>query len=113
MAEHTDALAAAGPASLQIYQELVSALASIGAYQEEVKKTSIHLVHRSAFAGVRLRRQHLVLTMKTDKPIQSPRISKTEQVSKNRWHVEVKLAVADDIDDELLCWLREAYVLCA
>jgi len=77
MAEHTDALAAAGPASLQIYQELVSALTSIGAYQEEVKKTSIHLVHRSAFAGVRLQRQHLVLTMKTDKPIHSPRISKT------------------------------------
>jgi hypothetical protein len=34
-------------------------------------------------------------------------------VSANRWHLDVKLAVAGDIDAELLAWLRAAYDLAA
>jgi hypothetical protein len=76
-----------------------------------VKKTSIHLVRSSAFAGVHPRKQHLLLTIKAAAPIPSGRIVKTEQVSANRWHLDVKLAVPGDIDTELLAWLREAYLL--
>ena len=39
-------------------------------------------------------------------------VFKAEQVSKNRWHLEVKIASAEDIDPELLAWLRHAYELC-
>jgi hypothetical protein len=34
-------------------------------------------------------------------------------VSKNRWHLEVKLSTAAGIDAEVLGWLRDAYGLCA
>jgi len=113
MAAPTNALSATGPASRQLYRDLLAALRKIGPFQEEIKKTSIHLVRESAFAGVHPRKQYLLLTIKAAKPIRSARIVKTEQVSKNRWHLELKLTAADEIDSELLGWLREAYDLCA
>ena len=66
----------------------------------------------SAFAGVHPRKAHLLLTIKAAAPIQSGRIVKTEQFSANRWHLDVKLAIAGDLDAELLGWLREAYEIC-
>ena len=112
MVENANALLAASPASRQLYEELLVAVREIGPFRKEVKKTSIHLVRSSAFAGVHPRKSHLLLTIKTEKPIRSSRISKTEQVSKNRWHHDVKLASNREIDAELVGWLRQAYELC-
>ncbi|HYW47123.1 MAG TPA: DUF5655 domain-containing protein [Bryobacteraceae bacterium] len=112
MAAQSDALAMAGPVALQLYQELLAAVKPFGPFREEVKKTSIHLVRGSAFAGVHPRKQYLLLTIKADQPLQSLRISKAEQVSRNRWHLDLKLATSLDIDDELVGWLYHAYDLC-
>jgi Domain of unknown function (DUF5655) len=38
-------------------------------------------------------------------------MAKTEQVSKNRYQYELKLASPDDVDAELVGWLSEAYTL--
>ena len=98
--------------TLALYQELLHALAPLGAFEAEAKKTSIHLVRSSAFAGVHPRKQHLLITIKAAAPIPNGRIVKTEQVSKNRRHLDVKLAVAGDLDAELLGWLRAANEIC-
>jgi hypothetical protein len=37
---------------------------------------------------------------------------KSEQVSKNRWHCEVKISNVSDIDEQLIGWLKDAYDLC-
>ncbi len=94
-----------------IYDRLVEALHSVGPFQEEPKKTSLHLVHTVGFAGVHPRKSSLLLNVRTDHAIESPRITKTEQVSKNRFHNEVKLASPGDVDEELLGWLKAAYEL--
>ena len=107
-----NAFTSAGPASRQLYKKLLTAIRPIGKFREEIKKTSVHLVRGSAFAGVHPRKQYLLLTIKAAVPIKSARIVKSEQVSKNRWHLEVKIASENDIDGELLAWLREAYDLC-
>ena len=107
-----NALALASPATLQLYRDLLARLQRFGPFREEVKKTSIHLVRASAFAGVHPRKQHLLLTIKSAQPIDSARIARTEQVSRSRWHLDVKLAAASEIDSELLGWLRQAYNLC-
>jgi Domain of unknown function (DUF5655) len=109
----TNALSLAGPESQRLYKQLLTALRKIGPFEEDVKKTSIHLVHGSAFAGVHPRKQHLTITIKSAKPRSSSRISKSEQVSKSRWHLDVRLSASKEIDPELLSWLREAYELCA
>lgn len=111
MTKHQNALVVASPVSRALYKELLSAMSTIGPFQEDVKKTSIHLVHGSAFVGVRARKQYLLLTIKAENPLRSVRVFRAEQVSKNRWHLEVKLAAGKDIDDELLGWIGAAYHL--
>jgi hypothetical protein len=92
-----------------LYKKLLRALEPRGPFEEQMKKTSIHLARKSAFAGIHPRKEYLILTVKADGPIKSPRIFKREQVPKSRWHHEVRLAMPADIDVALLGWLRAAY----
>ena len=97
---------------MELHREFMDALRVLGDFRVEVKKTSIHLVRESAFVGVHPRKLHLLVTVKSAGPISSGRIVKAEQVSKNRWHLELKITVSSDIDGELLGWIRTAYSLC-
>src|SRR6195256_5952868 len=91
-----------------IYDRLVSTAEKFGPVEQDPKKTSIHLNRRTAFAGVAVRKEHLVLTIKSDRPIDSPRVFKSEQTSARRFHHEVKLATLEDLDAELQGWLKTA-----
>lgn len=75
------------------------------------KKTSLHIAHRRAFLGVHPRATGLLLTIVTTTALDSTRVRKHEQVSANRYHNEVLLTGADDIDDELTNWITQAYAL--
>ena len=92
-----------------IYDRLLEALRTVGPFQEEPKKTSLHLVHTVGCAGVHPRKSYLLLNVRTDHPIESPGINKAEQVSKSRFHNEVKLVSQKDVDEELLGRLKDAY----
>jgi hypothetical protein len=94
-----------------IYDRLLRNARRFGTVIEEPKKTSIHLVNRTAFAGIATRKSAIVLTIKSDRKISSPRIHKSEQVSANRFHHEVKLQLAAEVDAELMKWLKDAYAL--
>jgi hypothetical protein len=48
------------------YDRLLEALHTVGPFQEEPKKTSLHLVHRVGFAGVHPRKSYLLLNLRTD-----------------------------------------------
>jgi len=95
----------------EIYDRLLSRVEQCGPVIEEPKKTSIHLVNRTAFAGVATRKAAINLTIKGDHKLSSSRISKTEQVSANRFHHEVKLKSPGVVDAELMGWLKAAYAL--
>lgn len=110
--ELRNVLETASPEALVLYRSVCLALRSLGPFREEVKKTSVHLARKSAFTGVHFRKSHLVLTLKAEAPIESPRVSKAEQVSKNRWHCEIKVESQAEVDAELLEWAKQAYELC-
>jgi hypothetical protein len=100
----------------ETYARLLAALRTLGAVEEEAKKTSVHLTAgpgTSAFAGVHPRRAALLLNIRSAAPIESPRVRKVEQVSKNRFHNELLLESPSDVDAELVGWLRAAYGLAA
>lgn len=99
------------PAVRATYQRLIDVARTLGPVTEEVKKTSIHLVRRTAFAGVATRRSSLILTLKSATDIESTRIEKREQASANRWHLEVRLEKPAHIDRQLTSWLKAAYEL--
>ena len=99
------------PAVRAIYRQITGAAKAVGPFKEEPKKTSIHLVRQSAFAGVATRKDALILTIKSAADIRSPRIVKREQASANRWHLEVRLEKPSDVDRELKAWLKDAMKL--
>ena len=101
------------PTTRKIYDRLLQTSEKFGAVIEDPKKTSIHLVNKTAFAGVATRKNAIVLTIKSDRKISSPRIHKTEQASARRFHHEVKLTSPAEVDKELTGWLKAAYELSA
>jgi Domain of unknown function (DUF5655) len=94
-----------------IYDRILDAANQFGPVREEPKKTSIHLSNRTAFAGVVTRKDALILTLKSANDLSSPRIVKHEQVSAHRWHLDVRLQSSDQVDAELLTWIRTAFEL--
>jgi hypothetical protein len=113
VAQHSvsDHFTGKSPVVRAIYDRLLAAARALGTMEEEAKKTSIHLVHKTAFAGIATRRESLILTLKSAQDIASPRIAKHEQASANRWHLEVKLADPGEVDVELAGWLADAFAL--
>lgn len=99
------------PSVRALYDQLISLLRTFGAVQEDPKKTSIHLNRKSALAGVETRKDGLLLNIKSDHPIKSPRIEKAEQISTKRFHHKVRITSSNDFDEELKSWLEEAYLL--
>ena len=93
----------------EIYDALVHVARTFGTVGEEAKKTSIHLVARTAFAGVVTRREKIVLTIKSPIDVKGPRVAKCERLSANRWHFDVHLSAPSQIDDVVEGWLRRAY----
>ena len=102
----------ASPTAQQLYRSLLTAVRPIGSFKEERKKTSVHLARGSAFVGVHFRQQYIIVTIKSERAIKSPRVIKGEQVSRNRWHNEVRVATDTDFDQELVAWMKAAYDLC-
>ena len=99
------------PIVKSIYNRIVKESRKFGKVVEEPKKTSIHLVNKSAFAGVATRKSALILNIKSAAPIKDARIKKSEQVSASRFHQEVKLVSPEEVDPILINWLRDAYAL--
>ena len=94
-----------------LYDRLIAVAREFGPVKESAKKTSIHLDNRSAFAGVQVRKNYLLLNLKSDRQLKSKRIHKSEELSAKRFHHELKIESLAEIDAELKGWLREAYEL--
>jgi hypothetical protein len=74
------------PVVKSIYERILGESRKFGAVTEEPKKTSIHLVNKSAFAGITTRKNGLILNIKSAAPIKHTRIAKSEQISASRFH---------------------------
>jgi len=94
-----------------LYDRLVALAETLGPVEQDPKKTSIHLNRTTAFAGVAVRKGHLVLTVKSDRPIDSSRVVKSKQTSVRRFHQAVRLSQMRDLGAELRGWRKAAYEL--
>ena len=99
------------PAQRAIYEQLLSAARAIGPFREDPKKTSIHLIRKSAFAGVATRKDALLVTIKAGADIRSRRIVRHQHASATRWYLDVRLERPEDVDRELKSWLAAAMAL--
>jgi hypothetical protein len=102
-------LLAANESSALVYERLAGALAEIGVYTVEEKKTSLHIsAGKAAFLGVHPRKQGVRLNLVLSRALESPRLAKVERVSANRFHNELDVREPGEVDAELVEWLREA-----
>jgi len=67
----------------------------------------------TAFAGLHPRKAAVLMTIRTDAPIKSARIRKSEQASRNRYHHDLLVASPEEVDAELVAWLKAAHRLAA
>lgn len=93
------------------YEAVLDAARAVGPFVEDPKKTSIHLVRSTAFAGVAVQKTALVLTLKSDREIVNARIRKSERASSRRWYFEVRLVQPRDVNKQLRTWLARSYAL--
>ena len=99
------------PAVRATYDRLLLRVRRIGPVVAEVKKTSIHLKSRAAFAGVHPLKSRLDLNIVSAAPIADPRVVKRDRISASRYHNVVPLSSPHDVDAQLLEWLKAAYEL--
>ena len=97
----------------ETYDELLRKLRTSGPLVEEPKKMSIHLIRTTTLAGVKIRPNYLILTFKSDRSLESPRIRSIQRVSRNSYHLKMKLKSPSDVNDEVMNWLGNAYALSA
>ena len=95
------------------YAAILNAVRKFGPVIEDPKKTSIHLNRRTAFAGIATRKAALVLTVKSESDVNSPRVMRREQVSKKRWHLEIKVDSPEAVDAEIVSLLEHSYAMSA
>jgi hypothetical protein len=113
-----DALRGRDSAATAIYRLLLRRIAGRGGVKgpigEDPKKTCVHLTageHGSAFLGVHPRSTGLLLTVISERPIESSRVRKAVQASARRCYNDVAISSAKEIDAEFIGWAADSYRL--
>lgn len=71
----------------------------------------IHLVERYDFLAVLPRKDRLEIRFGLERELANPRVQRSARISKALYKHTVDVRTAEDIDEELLSWVREAYHL--
>ena len=107
------------PEALPIYDHLEEAiLRRFPVVNKRVQKTQIGFSNRHLFACVsfaRVKRKaelpdpYLVLTLGLSYPLESRRVAVRSEPYPGRWTIHIVLGSIEEIDEELLAWIRQAY----
>jgi hypothetical protein len=97
------------PGVRTLYCSIPKLLGEFGPIEEDPKKTCIHLNRKSALAGVYVQKNRIRLEFKTAYSIENPRIVKSEQISRNRWHHVLPICSNLDLDQEVSGRLKDAW----
>jgi hypothetical protein len=93
------------------YDALVFRLEEFGPVRVDAVQGSINLISRHHFGAVTVQKRALRLEFLLDEEIESPRIVRVQRLGPRRVAHSVKLCAPDEVDEELLGWLRRAYLL--
>lgn len=104
--------------ALPLYEALVARIeAEIGEMRIKVQKSQISFYQKHLFACVsflRVRRKkdcpesYIVVTFGLSHRVMSPRIDVATEPYPNRWTHHLLISQPEEIDEELMAWLKEA-----
>lgn len=104
-----DAFLEGKPLARGVYDRLHAKLQKFGDVGVHPVKTRIAFMGRARFATIsRAGLKRVTVTFNLSKPVKSERIARVDHFG-NWYHHHVPVTSADEIDDELLAWLRESY----
>ena len=92
-------------------RSLFSLLDTIGKYNVERKKSSIHITRERAFIGLHPKKSYLGVNIVLDHAEASPAASKVEKISAKRFHHYYKITSRKELNKSFSRLLREAYDL--
>jgi hypothetical protein len=75
-------------------------------------KNAILFTAKSHFLAVKPKKSLLDIEFVLDQPMEGFPIHKTAQASKNKWAHFVRLDSPEQVDQQLITWLRNAYEVC-
>ena len=97
------------PAALPLYEKLAASIMHLlPDMQVLVQKSQIAFSCRHRFAFASLRGKRLAVTFGLEYRVDSPRIAQAVEPYPNRWTHHVVIGSLEEIDDELLAWIKQA-----
>jgi Domain of unknown function (DUF5655) len=99
-----------GPRARELFDRFEEMIAACGPYEVAPAKTRVAFMGRVRFAGVTsVSDRGMTISFGLPRPLSHPRIRKLEQPV-STWYVHtLRVTSPDELDDELLEWLRESY----
>ena len=99
-----------GDRARDLFDRFESLIAACGPYEVAPAKTRIAFMARVRFAGVNaISDRGMTITFGLPRPMPHPRIRKVEYIA-HWWHGHwMRITQPEELDDELLGWLRESY----
>lgn len=96
-----------------ILEKLLEILDNVtdGQYIIEKKKTSLHVVAKSAFLGIHFMKDKLRLNIVLDHELTNELVRKVDKISANRFHNELDIDNPNQLDKEIESFIKNAYIL--
>jgi len=96
------------PEIVALFDCLISQIQEFGEFKIEAVKDAIMLRKSSAFVTIRIQKECLDISFKLDHHVEEFPVYKFLQLSRHRWFHALKIETEDEIDAQLLGWLKEA-----
>lgn len=98
------------PDEKKLYEQLKLAIKKqVGSFKVESLECCIHLVRTFTFGAVKIMKGKIRIDFALSRKIKSNRIASEIKMSAYRWLYVVDVYQEDEIDEELLEWIKEAY----
>jgi hypothetical protein len=93
-----------------LYQNFKQAVKKrVSFFKVESLECCIHFVSASTFAAVKIFKEKIRVDFSLSRKLKNKRIDQFLQMSANRYLYFIDIGVDDEIDEELIEWIREAY----
>ncbi len=92
-----------------LYDKLILLLEKFGPIDIRVSQYHISIRNLSTFLNIVPEKTHLTLSFVRDEALDEFPIYSNYQRSKNRWSNSIKIESEEEIDEQLINWLNDAY----
>jgi hypothetical protein len=101
------------PELILVYDKLIREISAFGPLQVNILKNAITIAGKSTFMAFKTRSEYAEIEILSDKEINEFPIYKTFRVSRSRVALFIRVQSPDEIDVQLVSWLKHAYEMVA